>query len=109
MKIVFIAFVSLIFVILSFSYLYSGNFIYLSTDTEIPIYASLEDSMNNGKIIGSLKKNEELIVLKCHDVKHYLVPEVELNDGTSGFINDNYNLRKERATYIISRKKVFQC
>lgn len=56
----------------------------------VPVYETLETAMSlpPKKKIAELQAQQEVKVLKCIDVKHYLVYKVRLSDGEIGFINE---------------------
>jgi len=63
----------------------------------VPIYESESDAvhLSASSTHRKLKPSERVQVLKCIDVKHYLIYKVRLSDGATGFINDgNYALER---------------
>jgi hypothetical protein len=38
------------------------------------------------KVVGSISAGEEVAVLGCSDIKHYIAPQVRLLDGTRGVV-----------------------
>lgn len=55
-------------------------------DTKLAIYDTTGANEAPRRIINEAAAGEELLVLRCIDLKHYLVPEVVLRDGKVGYI-----------------------
>lgn len=63
----------------------------------VPIYESERDAVRSpaSSTNRQLKPSERVQVIKCIDVKHYLIYKVRFSDGATGFINDgNYALER---------------
>jgi hypothetical protein len=83
--------------------------VYLSVDEATPVFASLDDALNNGRVVGTLQQGDKVIVTKCHDVKHYIVPEVKYTSVDHGFINTSYSLAVEPVYRSFSFEITFSC
>ncbi|WP_317933564.1 hypothetical protein [Halioxenophilus sp. WMMB6] len=108
MKIIAAIFISFCIILVG-GYFYLGDYLYAIAEKDIAIYLSLDGALNNTDQIGMLKSGSEVQIIKCHDVKHYIIPEVLTDSGEVGYINDRFKLRREKARYTFSGHKVFGC
>jgi hypothetical protein len=56
----------------------------------VPVYKSQEDALtgNRNMASGYVSKGEQVLVLKCIDVKHYQIYKVQLSNGVGGYVNE---------------------
>lgn len=69
--------------------------LYLVANDIVPVFMSQQDAMSLPKERAwkNLEPQQKVQVLSCVDVKHYLIYEVSLDDGKTGFVNEgNYVL-----------------
>lgn len=64
--------------------------LYLIANDIVPVFMNQQDAMSLPKQQSwkNLKPKQEVKVLSCIDVKHYLIYEVSLDDGETGFVNE---------------------
>ena len=84
---------------------------YVVAEEDLAVYSTLDSAMGaEDDQIGMLVINDELQIVECHDVKHYIVPEVITKSGERGFINGGrYTIRGERADFTFKGHKIFGC
>lgn len=58
----------------------------LVADRQLEVYDAIGIGDSPRKAIGRIGIGEELLVLRCIDLKHYLVPKVVLQDGRIGYV-----------------------
>ena len=65
------------------------------------------------KAIGSIDQGEEVPVLGCEDLKHYIAPEIKLADGKAGYVLVGQFQLKRHSPWSLSPPKgaplVFSC
>lgn len=56
----------------------------------MPVFATAGESMSSATVhpISELQQNQRVPVLRCVDVKVYLVYKIRLPDGKVGYVND---------------------
>ena len=109
MKIILPSFIFLSLLVFGGGYFYLGNYLYAIAEENIVIHSSLDGALHNNSVIETLASGKEVQIVKCHDVKHYIIPEVVTASGKSGYINGHFKLRRMRAAYTFSGHKVFGC
>ncbi|MFC3285981.1 hypothetical protein [Litchfieldella rifensis] len=62
--------------------------LFLVANGIVPIYETSEDAMSSPPkgIIAELQAQQRVKVVKCIDVKHYLIYKVRLSDGRIGYV-----------------------
>lgn len=57
---------------------------------QVHVYGNVDSALSSlpQQIVGELKPDQSVNVLKCIDVKHYQIYKVRLPDGKIGFVND---------------------
>lgn len=79
-------------------YMYSLRGLTLTTKGTVPVYATEDDAMRSPppSLIAQLSAGQTVPVIKCVDVKHYLIYKVRLPDGRDGFVLDGeYTLTRD--------------
>jgi hypothetical protein len=65
------------------------------------------------RVVGIISAGEEVAVLGCTDIKHYIAPQVRLLDGTRGFVLvGEFRLQRHSAwhlTHQTGAPLVFSC
>ena len=85
-----------------------GRSVELVASTSVPIGAALTIDPASTKTIGVLQKGERVEVLACKDVKHYIVPQVRLQDGGEGYvIGGQFEIVRNLPTF--GKPLVFSC
>jgi hypothetical protein len=65
-------------------------------DAKLPIYKNTGEDGAPRQFLRDATPGEELLVLRCVDLKHYLVPEVDLKEGQIGYIVEGrFHLRRK--------------
>lgn len=64
----------------------AGKKITLVAEEEVAVESAPYANVANVNRVATLKPGEEVQVSSCIDVKHYIVPEVVLNDGSKGYV-----------------------
>ncbi|MCU7921042.1 MAG: hypothetical protein KZQ95_22185 [Candidatus Thiodiazotropha sp. (ex Epidulcina cf. delphinae)] len=70
----------------------------LVAESAVPIYAGVDEALASPPvgIIAELQPRQQVKVIRCVDVKHYLIYKVRLSDGQIGFVNDGkYTLLRD--------------
>ena len=63
-----------------------GRSVELVAITSVPIGAALTIDPASTQTIAVVQQGERVAVLACKDLKHYIVPEVRLQDGRVGYV-----------------------
>jgi hypothetical protein len=58
----------------------------LVADGPIEVLDKASADPSQTQVIGKLAQGEEVAVVSCKDLKHYVAPEVVLRDGRKGFV-----------------------
>lgn len=67
----------------------------LIADGPVPVYDRAASDPAQTQVISTLEAGDELVVSGCVDLKHYIVPEVELRDGKKGYVIEGaFHLRR---------------
>jgi hypothetical protein len=87
-----------------------GRNVELVATTAIPIGAEATIDPASARAIAVLEKGERVDVLSCTDLKHYMVPEVRLPDGRTGFVlGGNFELVRKSPSLHLHKPLVFSC
>ena len=111
MKLILPIALALVLALVAGGYFYLGNYMYVVAEEDLTIYSNLDSAMGGDEgQIGMLEMNDELQIVKCHDVKHYIVPEVITKSGERGYINGGrFSIQRERAGFTFRGHKIFGC
>lgn len=83
----------------------AGQRISLVAEEELSVYAK----PTNGEVINKLQKEEEIPVIGCADLKHYIVPIINI-DGRAGYIVEGqFHLKKRKAWDLGGGPISFSC
>lgn len=94
----FVSAVLILWIVLSFFYMYSLRALTLLANGTVPVYATEDDALKTPSptAIALLLAGQSVPVTKCLDVKHYLIYKVQLADGRDGFVLDGkYTLMRD--------------
>lgn len=59
------------------------------------------DTVKSDRVVATIAVGQSVHVVKCHDLKHYVVPEVRLPDGQSGYVYDgDYKIIKSERGFL---------
>jgi hypothetical protein len=73
----------------------SAATITLIADGPVHVHARAVVDLSHTQVVAMLRKGEEVAFVSCEDLKHSIVPEVLLRDGTKGYVLvSNFNLRR---------------
>ncbi|MCZ8175125.1 MAG: hypothetical protein O9343_08030 [Burkholderiaceae bacterium] len=85
-----------------------GRSVELVAITSVPIGAALTIDPASTQTIAVVQQGERVAVLACKDLKHYIVPEVRLQDGRVGYvIGGQFEIVRSAAS--IGKPLVFSC
>lgn len=73
----------------------SGDKIILLAKGPVPVYNTQEDALSGNKDLASgiIREGQQVLVLKCIDVKHYQIYKIKTANGLIKYVNDgNYSL-----------------
>lgn len=77
---------AVLLVIAAIVFIGSAKRIILIADDQIDVVDRAVTDPAQTKIIAKLRPGQELPVLSCVDLKHYIVPEIRLGDGKRGYV-----------------------
>ena len=61
-------------------------------------------------IIGTIQTGEEVVVTRCVDIKHYIVPEVRMKNGQIGYVvAGDFELIRKAVLPVSDAPIVFSC
>lgn len=78
-------------IVLFWFYMSSPRGLTLVTKGTVSVFATEDDAMNKSpqpSVIAQLSAGQSMPVIKCVDVKHYMIHKVRLPDGRDGFVLD---------------------
>lgn len=70
----------------------------LAADSTVPVYVGIDEALAAppAGVIAELQPQQQVKVVRCVDVKHYIIYKVQLPDGRIGFVNDGkYTLLRD--------------
>jgi hypothetical protein len=85
-----------------------GRNVELVATTMVPIGAMPTIDPASTQTIAVVQQGERLQVLACKDLKHYVVPEVRLQDGRLGYVIGG-QFEIVRSTPSLGKPLVFSC
>lgn len=90
MKMIGLTIVGLILTLVVSVFYFSKTNLSLVAQEPVSIYESVDSALAPPpqKIITKLQPQKSVDVIRCIDVKHYLIYEVRLHDGQVGFVNE---------------------
>lgn len=87
-----------------------GKHIQLTALSTVEISAEPTTDPQSARIIARLAPGASVDVLSCQDLKHYLVPQVRLPDGQTGYIaGGQFELRRSGISLVGNKPIVFSC
>jgi hypothetical protein len=90
-----------------------GQRITLEAQAPIAIVDRAVADSEQTKVVGTISAGEEVPVLGCSDIKHYIAPQVRLIDGTRGVVLVGEFKLKRHSAWHLSRQTnaplVFSC
>src|SRR6266496_2546663 len=61
-------------------------------------------------VVGLLREGDDVPVLRCVDTKHYILPEVQMSEGTRGYVvGPRFHLRRGAIWSDLESPVVFSC
>jgi hypothetical protein len=91
-------------------YVLAGEKITLVAEDEVDLIAEPVVDPANQVIVGKLRPSESLVVTSCHDMKHYIVPEVRLSNGQTAYVvRARFRLVRRPAWSTFEGPTVFSC
>ena len=92
------------------SYIIGGHKLTLIAKEEVILVSNLAEAVASRpkRIIATIAPGDEVSIISCKDVKHYIVPKVRLGDGTQGYVaNGDFAIKREYIMFSFS--KTFGC
>lgn len=83
----------------------AGQRITLVAEEELSVYAKPAD----GEVINKLRKEEEVPVIGCVDLKHYIVPTISVEGRTGYVVEGQFHLERKKAWDLGGGPLSFSC
>jgi hypothetical protein len=97
-------------VIVAIVFIGSGKRVKLIADDQIDVVDRAVADPSQTKTIAKLQPGQELPVLSCVDLKHYIVPEIGLSDGKRGYVLvGKFHLKREPFWSSLDSPITFSC
>lgn len=88
----------------------SSEAVTLVADGPLKIYDHASADPSQISVIATLETGLEVQVTNCVDLKHYIVPEVVLADGRTGYVIDGrFHLRREPSSSLSGKSAPRGC
>jgi hypothetical protein len=88
----------------------SAATITLIAEGPIEVQEWLATESNQARTVGYLKAGDEVVVVACEDLKHYIAPVVRLHDGTTGYVfTGSFRLKREPPWSIPGKPTALGC
>lgn len=87
-----------------------GKNMELLATTSVPLGAEPTTDASTTRAVAVLERGARVDVVSCKDLKHYIVPEVRLPDGQTGFVmGRQFELTKKTPSLMSGKPIVFSC
>src|SRR4051812_42328404 len=83
---VFVLFIVLIIVVVVFIMYFLSDRIDLVAQGDINVEAEMRNDVKTADVVVILHSQERMPVTACHDVKSYIIPEVDAGNGRKGYV-----------------------